>query len=183
MKGKIFLVVITVLFLGITLTSCAKEEVEVETGIVFKDATTECSLTVPENWAMKELEQKQLGPNVFLVQFFSDDFDSNIVFLAQSNSMAFMAKEAVEIDISNMQANKDVDFGLISKGPINLKDYDAYQMVDEFSQRGITFYQKRIYIVTDKFLYGIILNSKTEEAFSEDVLVFDEVLKTLVITK
>jgi len=183
MKVKFPLVMVSVFFAAMILVSCAKENALIESGTVFKNEATGCSLTVPKVWSMKELKQTELGPNVFLVQFLSDDFDSNIVFLAQDNSMALMAREAVEIDISNMEANKDVEFGLIEKGPVDLKDYDAYQMIDEFSQRGITFFQKRIYLVTDKYLYGIILNSKTGEAFETDVIIFDDILKTLVVTK
>jgi len=183
MKSKVFLVVISVVFIGMMLVSCSSENTPKISGTEFKNEETGCSLTVPENWTMKELKQNELGPHVFLVQFFSDDFNTNIVFLAQNNSMAFMAKEAVEIDISNMQANKEVTFGLIEKGPVDLKGYDAYQMVDEFSQRGITFFQKRIYLVTDKYLYGIILNSKTGESFEADVIAFDDILETLVISK
>jgi len=183
MKSKVFLVVISVFFIGMMLVSCSSENTPKVTGTVFKNEATGCSLTVPEDWVMKEIKQTELGPNIFFVQFFSDDFNSNIVFLAQNNSMAFMAKEAVEIDISNMEANKEVTFGLIEKGPVDLKGHDAYQMVDEFSHKGITFFQKRIYLVTDKYLYGIIFNSKTGEVFEEDVITFDDILETLVISK
>jgi len=62
------------------LVSCAKENALIESGTVFKNEATGCSLTVPKVWSMKELKQTELGPNVFLVQFLSDDFDSNIAF-------------------------------------------------------------------------------------------------------
>lgn len=183
MKSKVFLIITAFALFGTMLISCSPAKRNTLTGTTFKNDKCGSSITVADNWSMKECKQSDLGPHVFLVQFFSDDFDSNIIFLAQDNSMNFTAEEAVNMDISNMKANKSVDFELMDKSPYDLKGYEAYQMIDKFSARGITVFQKRIYIVTDSYLYGIILNSKTQEPFDRDLGAFDDALKTLVITK
>ncbi len=183
MKSRVFLIITIFALLGTMLISCSPVNTVVLTGATFTNDECGASITIADIWSMKKCKQSDLGPHVFLVQFFSDDFDSDIVFLAQNNSMNFTAEEAVDIDISNMRANKDVEFELKDKGPVDLKEYDAYRMIDKFSARGITIYQKRIYIVTDKYFYGIILNSKTRKAFDRDLGAFDKAIKTLVITK
>jgi hypothetical protein len=185
MKRKDWLFAVCIILAGLMLSSCGEQQTtsEAPQGTTYTNETCKCSLTLPDNWSLKEYKPNELGPYVFMVQFFSDDFNSNVVFLAQSNSVNFKAEEAVDMDISNMKAAKDVVFVLLDKGPIDLKNYNAYQMTDKFTQRGITFYQKRIYLVTGKYLYGVVLNSKTEEAFEEDIKVFNEAVKTLVIKK
>jgi hypothetical protein len=185
MKSRIAALLAITLLMALCIQACSSEgEMKAEaSGVTYVNKDVDCSFTMPEGWQLKEMKQKNLGPNLFIVQYFAEDFDSSVVFLAQENTVDFDAEEAVEMDISNMQAAEGVDFELISKGPIKLKNYNAYQMSDKFTQRGITFYQKRIYIVEPDYIYGIVFNAKTQEAFDEDVLVFDKALKSLSINK
>jgi len=140
-----------------------------------------CAIEKPEGWTIKILEGKLSNPlNVFMVQMFSPDFDAHILFVAQKNINNLNAEEAIKVDITQIKANKQIEFNLITGGATIVDGYSsAHQIVDEIRYGDTTYTQRRIYVSTKDYIYAIIFNAIGEGSYSKYKNTFQEILESV----
>ena len=165
----------------INLNCGVKEEPPaVESDInIYHNEECGCSVTIPEGWVLNEKREFVGRLKIFLIQAFKPDLMSNVVFTAQKNFDEVTAEEAMKIEIAHLKASKDKNFKVISEEPVCISGYVGHQIVDEFDWEGMRLYQKRIYFVRSRYIFGLVLNANAREAYKECEPAFDKMVKSL----
>ncbi|MCK5306480.1 MAG: hypothetical protein KAJ66_05035 [Candidatus Omnitrophica bacterium] len=139
-----------------------------------------CSVTLPEGWVLNKKREFTGRLKIFLIQAFKPGLISNVVFTAQRNfDDEVTAEKAIKVEIAHLKTSADKNFEVISEEPVCISGYVGHQMVDEFDWRGVRVYQKRIYFVRSKYIFALVLNSTTREAYKECEPTFDKMVKSL----